>query len=72
MPGPNLLHRVVLGGASSEGSPVEPPPPPGDGFTTDEIWSLMHLGIGGVPISGTLVEDDQEMMIGLYSGLDYS
>lgn len=71
MPGPNLLHRVVLGGASSEGSPVEPPPPPA-GFTTDEIWSLMHLGIGGVPISGTLVEDDQEMMIGLYSGHDYS
>ncbi|MGE0451076.1 MAG: hypothetical protein AB7Q29_16000 [Vicinamibacterales bacterium] len=72
MPGPNTLHRIVFGGASSEGSAVEPPPPPSGDFDTDEIWSLMHLGIGGVPISGALEEDDQEMMLGLYSGHDYT
>jgi hypothetical protein len=28
----------------------------------------MHFGTGGVPISGTLEDFDQQMMIGLYSG----
>lgn len=71
MPSPNQIHRLVFGGASSEGAATEPPPPPSS-FTPDEIWSLMHLGVGGVPKSGTLLEDDQEMMLGLYSGADYS
>lgn len=63
----HVLHVVLLGGASGEGVPTEPTP----GFTADGIWSIMHLGIGGVPISGALLEDDQEMMLGLYSGFDY-
>jgi hypothetical protein len=73
MPGPVARRTVVLGGASSEGTPTEPDPPAG--LTDDELWSLMHMGFGdslAVPLPGASLDvDDQEMLVGLYSGIDY-
>jgi hypothetical protein len=74
MPGPTARRVVILGGASGEGTPTEPDPPPTD-FETSELWSIMHLGFApiGVPIpDGTLDEADQAMLVGAYAGFDYT
>jgi hypothetical protein len=67
-----VLQVIVLGGASGEGTATEPDAPAGPG--DDELlWSIMHMGGGGVALpSGALEVGDLAMMVGAYAGFDYS
>lgn len=71
---PNIIHRMRLSGQSSE------TPGTGDGgssFTQFDIWSIMHFAMQpiGVPFPGAdsgIIEGDKAMMLGAYSGYNYS